>query len=122
MNVEERKQKARELEQQGETESALELYQTILAELEGTPEIWRELPLYVKAGDLSLKMGDTSAAIGLYEKAATAYAAYGSSKSVIALCAKILRVNSGRTHAFLRLVRIMIERDHLSEARLVLIE
>lgn len=122
MNVEERKQQARLLEQKGEYAEALELYREIISELEGTPEIWRELPLYVKAGDLSLKMGKTSAAIALYEKAAAAYAAYGSAKSVIALCTKILRVNSGRTHVFLRLVRIMIERKHLAEARLVLIE
>ena len=122
MNVEERKQQARLFEQQGEFADALELYEAALAELEGTPEIWRELPLYVKAGDLSLKMGDSSGAIAHYEKAARAYAAYGSSKSVIALCTKILRVNSEHTHAFLRLVRLMIERDHLAEARLVLLE
>jgi tetratricopeptide (TPR) repeat protein len=122
VNVEERKQQARLFEQQGEFTDALEVYEQILAELEGTPEIWRELPLYVKAGDLSLKMGDPSAAISQYEKAARAYAAYGSSKSVIALCTKILRVNPGHTHAFLRLVRLMIERDHLAGARLVLVE
>jgi hypothetical protein len=122
VNVEERKQQARLFEQQGEFADALELYEAALAELEGTPEIWRELPLYVKAGDLSLKMGDSSGAIAHYEKAARAYAAYGSSKSVIALCTKILRVNSEHTHAFLRLVRLMIERDHLAEARLVLLE
>lgn len=122
MNVEEFKHEARSLEQQGETEAALELYEKILSELEGTPEIWRELPLYVKAGDLSLKLNDSSNAISHYEKAANAYAAYGSSKSVIALCIKILRVNPGRTHVFLRLVRLMIEREHLAEARLVLLE
>ena len=107
MNVEEQKQAARALEQKGETEEALTLYENVLAELEGTPEIWRELPLYVKAGDLSLKLNDSSNAISNYEKAANAYAAYGSSKSVIALCTKILRVNPGRTHVFLRLVRLM---------------
>ncbi len=122
MNVEEYKQEARSLEQQGETDAALEFYEKILSELEGTPEIWRELPLYVKAGDLSLKLNDSSNAISHYEKAANAYAAYGSSKSVIALCIKILRVNPGRTHVFLRLVRLMIEREHLAEARLVLVE
>jgi tetratricopeptide (TPR) repeat protein len=122
VNVEEQKQKARALEQEDETQAALELYEKILAELEGTPQIWRELPLYVKAGDLSLKLNDSSNAISHYEKAANAYAAYGSSRSVIALCVKILRVNPGRTHVFLRLVRLMIERHHLGEARLVLIE
>jgi hypothetical protein len=76
----------------------------------------------VKAGDLSLKLNDSGTSISHYEKAANAYAAYGSSKSVIALCIKILRVNPGRTHVFLRLVRLMIERDHLAEARLVLLE
>ncbi len=122
MNIEEHKQEARTLEQQGETEGALALYEKILAELEGTPEIGRELPLYVKAGDLSLKLNDSSNAISHYEKAANEYAVHGSSKRVIALCTKILRVNPGRTHVFLRLVRLMIEREHLADARLVLIE
>jgi hypothetical protein len=122
VNVEEQKQQARVLEQQGETEAALEICEKILAELEGTPEMWRELPLHVKAGDLSLKLNNSNSAISHYEKAANAYAAYGSAKSVIALCIKILRVNPNRTHVFLRLVRLMIEREHLAEARLVLLE
>ena len=122
MNVEERKQQGRTFEQHGETAKALGLYEEILSELEGTPAIWRELPLYVRAGDLSLKTGDAGAAIAHYEKAATAYAVYGSSKSVIALCTKILRVHPRRTDVFLRLVHLMIEREHLADARVVLTE
>jgi len=122
VDLQEQKQKARLLEQQGDTAGALGLCEVILSQIEGTQEIWRELPLYVKAGDLSLKLGDSGKANSHYEKAARAYAAYGSSKSVLALCAKILRVNPGSTHIFLRLVRIMIEREHLAEARNVLAE
>ncbi len=122
LNVQEQKQQARLLEQQGDTPGALEICERVLSQLEGTRDIWPELPLYVKAGDLSLKLDDKAGAIAHYEKAARAYAAYGSSKSVIALSAKILRVNSGRTHVFLRLVRLMIERRHFAEARLVLLE
>jgi tetratricopeptide (TPR) repeat protein len=114
------KEEARALEQQGRTAEALALYRKTLARLEGTPGILRELPLYVKAGDLNLKLGDGKAAIAMYERAAKRYAQYGSSKSVIALCSKILRVAPARTYAYLSLARLMIERGHVSEAAKVL--
>jgi tetratricopeptide (TPR) repeat protein len=114
------KEEARALEQQGRTAEALSLYRKTLARLEGTPGILRELPLYVKAGDLNLKLGDSKAAISMYERAAKRYAQYGSSKSVIALCSKILRVAPVKTYVYLSLARMMIERGHVGEAGKVL--
>ena len=122
MNVEAYKQQARLLEQKGQLAEALSLYKRVLGALEGTNGIWRELPLYVKAGDLLLKMSDARGAISMYEQAAKAYAVYGSSKSVIALCSKILRVAPGRTPVCLGLARLMVERGHVDHARLVLID
>ncbi len=120
MDVATLKDQARGLEQRGKNADALAIYRKILAHLEGTSGILRELPLYVKAGDLNLKLGDERTAISMYERAAKRYAAYGSSKSVIALCKKILRVDSARSYEYLGLARLMIERGHLAEASRVL--
>ncbi len=120
VDAESRKQQARSLEQQGQLAEALAVYCQILADIEGTPAIWQELPLFVKAGDLSLRLRDTKSAIGMYEQAAKRYAAYGSSKSVTALCSKILRIVPSRSLIYPRLARLMVERGHISEARAVL--
>jgi hypothetical protein len=114
------KEQARGLEQQGKTADALAIYRKILAHLEGSSGIMRELPLYVKAGDLNLKLGDQKTAISMYERAAKRYAAYGSGKSVIALCTKILRVDATRSYEYLTLANRMIERGHVAEASKVL--
>jgi hypothetical protein len=114
------KEQARGLEQKGKIADALTIYRKILAHLEGSSAILRELPLYVKAGDLNLKLGDEKTAIAMYERAAKRYAAYGSGKSVIALCKKILRVDATRSHEYLGLASRMIERGHLGEASKVL--
>jgi len=120
VDAEIRKQQARSLEQQGQIAEALAVYRQILADLEGTPAIWQELPLFVKAGDLSFRLRDAKSAIAMYEQAAKRYAAYGSSRSVIALCSKILRIAPSRSLIYPRLARLMAERGHISEARAVL--
>jgi len=120
MDIATLKEEARTLEQEGRAAEALALYRKALARLEGTQEIWRELPLYVKAGDLNLKLRDAKTAIAMYERAAKRYAQYGSGKSVLALCAKILRVSPSRTYAYLAFARLMIERGHVAEAAKVL--
>jgi tetratricopeptide (TPR) repeat protein len=114
------KDEARSLEQQDRHAEALALYRKILAHLEGTSGILRELPLYVKAGDLNLKLGDAKTAIAMYERAAKRYAQYGSGKSVVALCTKVLRVDPSRTYVYLTHARLMIERGHVAEAAKVL--
>jgi hypothetical protein len=116
MDIAALKEEARTLEQQGRPAEALALYRKALARLEGTQDIWRELPLYVKAGDLNLKLRDGKTAIAMYERAAKRYAQYGSGKSVLALCAKILRVAPSRSYVFLAFARVMIERGHVAEA------
>ena len=120
MDIATLKDEARSLEQQGSTAEALALYRKILAHLEGTSGILRELPLYVKAGDLNLKLGDAKTSIAMYERAAKRYAQYGSGKSVVALCTKILRVDPGKMSVYLTHARLMIERGHVAEAAKVL--
>ena len=121
MDVKYRKRKARALAEKGETAKALAVYREILENLEGSKGILRELPLYVKAGDLCLKQGDTNAALAMYDKAGQLYAEHGSGKSVIAVCGKILEVLPEGTNTHLPYARLLIERGHVGEARKVLV-
>jgi hypothetical protein len=115
------KAQARELELRGNTREALAMYRHALTSLEGTPELLRQLPLYVKAGDLYLKLDNPKAAVSLYETAGKIYAAHGSSKSVSAICAKVVGVMPTRSHVYTRLIRIMLEHGHVAAARTVLL-
>ena len=121
MDVKTRKRKARALVQKGETAKALAVYREILEHLEGSKGILRELPLYVKAGDLCLAEGDTKAALAMYDKAGQLYAEHGSGKSVIAVCGRILEVLPGDINTHLHYARLLIEGGHVGEARKVLL-
>ena len=121
MDIATLKQQARSLEQQGDSAQALAIYRKILAHVEGTPAIKQELPLYVKAGDLSLKLGDTKSAVAMYGRVARRYAEYGSAQSVNALCAKILRIAPRETHLYPRLAGLMVKKGFVGAAREVLV-
>lgn len=121
VDVKTRKQKARALAQKGDPKNALAVYREILEYLEGTKGILRELPLYVKAGDLCLEVGDTKAALAMYDKAGQLYAEHGSGKSVIAVCGKILAVLPEGVNTHLHYARLLIEGGHVGEARKVLV-
>lgn len=114
------KRRARELERQGKYREALAYYRHILTGLEGTPELIPELPLYVKAGDLFLKLDNAKAAVSLYERAGKLYAAQGSARSVGAICAKVLRVMPDRRQVYPTLVGIMLDNGHVGPARTVI--
>lgn len=118
--VGELKEQAREFERQGDVEKALALYRHILTHLEPTPLIARELPLYVKVGDLLVKQGEPDEAIAMYERAAAHYVKHGSGKSVIALCLKVLRVDPQRVEVYTRHARELLEEGHPGAAREVL--
>ncbi len=115
------KDRARAFERRGQIEQALTVYQHIIKHLEGTPDILPELPLYVKAGDLLLKLEDPEAGLAMYERAGEQLAAHGFAKNVIALCAKILGVASERTDVHLRYARQMVEAGHVAKARDILV-
>ncbi len=121
MDVKTRKQKARALAQKGETAKALAVYREILEYLEGSKGILRELPLYVKAGDLCLAEGDSKAAVAMYDKAGRLYAEHGSGKSVIAVCGRILEALPEGINTHLHYARLLIEGGHVGEARKVLV-
>jgi len=120
--VSELKERARALEQQGRVSEALAIYRHILNHLERTPAIEHELPLYVKVGDLSLKLGNPTWAISMYERAAGHYVQTGSSKTIISLCDKIVRVDGGRVGVFREHAERLVAGGHLQAAVAVLQE
>lgn len=120
MDVAAQKKAARALEQKGQPDEALKVYREIVDHLEGTPAMLKELPLYVKVGDLALKAGDRKAAVRMYDRAAVRCAEQGSGKRVIGLCDKIRRVVPHWSHIHLRYTRVLIDKNHLADAREVL--
>ena len=103
-------------------EKAIEQYTRILEELEGKPELADELALFNKLGDLYVKQGDTAAAVEQYERAIDLYVEHGFPNSAIALCNKVLRNAPGRTHVYLKLAKLMMQRGFASEAKQNLLE
>ena len=81
-----------------------------------------ELALYNKLGDLYLKRGDVASAIEQYETAVTHYAEQGFPNNAIALCNKVLRNAPGRTHVYLKLAKLMMQRGFIAEAKQNLLE
>jgi tetratricopeptide (TPR) repeat protein len=78
--------------------------------------------LYNKLGDLYLKRGDVASAIEQYETAVTHYAEQGFPNNAIALCNKVLRNAPGRTHVYLKLAKLMMQRGFIAEAKQNLLE
>ncbi len=120
--VSELKERARALEQQGKVSEALAIYRHILNHLERTPAIKHELPLYVKVGDLSLKLGNPTWAISMYERAAGHYVQTGSAKTIISLCHKIVRVDESRVGLFREYADRLVAGGQLQAAVAVLQE
>lgn len=112
--------KARELEKLGQTEKALSIYQHILSHLEGTPSINNELALFVKTGDLLLRLGRSDEALSSFQKGAGYYAQFGAAQRVNALCDKIARVDPSRANLQVTYARTLLDGDHLGSARDVL--
>ena len=121
MDVKAHKQRAQALEKKGETAKARAAYREILDHLEGSKGLLRELPMFVKVGDLCRKEDDKKTALAMYDRAGQLYAEYGSGKSVIAICMKILKVLPEATNTHVHYARLLVEGEHIAEARMVLI-
>ena len=93
-----------------------------MEELEGTSELAGDLALFNRVGDLYLKISRVPDAVDMYERAATLYADNGFPNNAIALCNKILRNAPSRTHVYLKLAQLMIERGFVAEAKQNLLE
>ena len=90
--------------------------------LEGKAELANELALFNRVGDLYLKLQKVPEAVEMYERAANLYAEYGFPNNAIALCNKVLRNAPGRTHVYLRLAQLMVERGLIAQAKENLLE
>ncbi len=77
--------------------------------------------MFVKVGDLCFNEDDKKTALAMYDRAAQMYAEYGSGKSVIAICKKILKVLPEATNTHVHYARLLIEEEHITEARKVLV-
>ncbi len=121
MRIADLKKQAQVLEQGGDAAAALTIYDEILGELERLA-LQPDGALCVKIGDLSLKAGQRSRAVSLFELAAEEYAREGSHKAVTALCLKILRTNPRRKDSHIRYAKQLFHNGHLEAARLVLLD
>jgi tetratricopeptide (TPR) repeat protein len=90
--------------------------------LEGKAELANELALFNRVGDLYFKLQKVPEAVDMYERAANLYAEYGFPNNAIALCNKVLRNAPGRTHVYLRLAQLMVERGLTAQAKENLLE
>jgi hypothetical protein len=118
--VSELKERARGFEQKGELATALKVYRHILAHLEGTPALAAELPLYVKIGDLSAKLGAAADAAEMYRKAGAHYAQAGSAKSLIALALKVERVDPSGRDVYGQFAHDLLDQGHYQAAAQVM--
>ena len=75
------------------------------------------MALFNKVGDLYQKAGKVPEAADTWERALTRYAEGGFANNAIALCNKILRVAPARTHLYLKLAQLMVQRGLVSEAK-----
>jgi len=73
-------------------------------------------------GDLYIKVGKVPEAVEAYERAANLYTEYGFPNNAIALCNKVLRNAPARTHMYLKLAMLMVERGFVAEAKQNLLE
>jgi tetratricopeptide (TPR) repeat protein len=95
---------------------------SIIDELEDTPELEDELALFNKVGDLYVKVGNVASAVEMYERAVNKYSEGGFYNNAIALCNKVLRNAPGRTHVYLKLAQLMVQRGFVAEAKQNLLE
>ncbi len=121
MDVKAHKQQAQALEKKGQTAKAIAAYRAVLDHLEGSKDLLRELPLFVKVGDLCLKEDDKKTALAMYDQAGQVYAEYGSGKSIIAICMKILKVLPDAVNTHVHYARLLLDGEHIAEARKVLV-
>lgn len=120
--VREFKAQAEQLAAQGELARARKIYEHLLSHLESTPAIDKELDLYELAGDLALELTDTEAAVTRYVQGAGRHAAAGDIEQVRSLVGKILQADAKRMDIYKSLTVILLERDHVEPARLLLVD
>jgi len=120
--VSEFKERALTYEEEGQVEKALAIYDHVLKHLEGKTAIATVVPLFVKVGDLRLKLGHSGDAVTAYERAAEYYALQGSSQRITLLCTKILDIQPDRLGVHAKFARQLVQHGHVGSAADVLLE
>ncbi len=80
------------------------------------------MALFNKVGDLYQKVGNIQSAVDQWERGVDHYVDTGFHNNAIALCNKILRNAPARTHVYLKLAQLMVQRGFVSEAKQNLLE
>ena len=110
------RKRAAELELKKQFDRALEVYVQILDE--GGKDLDDEdVPLFNRVGDMLMRKGSVTEALGYYERAVDMYAERGYLNNAIALCSKILRQSPGRAAVYYKLARISAKKGFKSDAR-----
>lgn len=110
------RKRAAELEHKKQFDRALEVYVQILDQ--GGKDLDDEdMPLFNRVGDMLLRKGSVTDALGYYERAVDVYAERGYLNNAIALCSKILRQSPGRAAVYYKLARISAKKGFRSDAR-----
>lgn len=110
------RKRAAEFEQKKQFDRALEVYVQILDE--GGKDLGDEdVPLFNRVGDMLMRKGSVTEALGYYERAVDMYAERGYLNNAIALCSKILRQSPGRAAVYYKLARISARKGFKSDAR-----
>src|SRR3990172_2201969 len=110
------RKRAAELEQKKLFDKALEVYIQILDE-DGKDLGDEDVPLFNRVGDMLMRKGSVTEALGYYERAVDLYAERGFLNNAIALCSKILRQSPGRAAVYYKLGRISARKGFKSDAR-----
>jgi hypothetical protein len=109
------KQKAREWERREQWKSALDAYEQVTREANGSEEL--EVGVWNRIGDLHMRLAQPEQAVTAYERAADAYADAGLHNNAIALCNKILRTAPDSPPVLLKLAQISALKGFVADAR-----
>ncbi len=110
------KKKAAEFEQKKQLDKALAEYVKILDEMDSHVDE-ADVALYNRVGDLMLRQGSVSQAVGYYEKAVDLYTEGGFFNNAIALCNKILRNAPGHSAVHYKLGKISAKKGFINDAK-----
>jgi hypothetical protein len=109
------KQKAREWERREQWKPALDAYEQMTREANGSEEL--EVGVWNRIGDLHMRLAQPERAVTAYERAADAYADAGLHNNAIALCNKILRTAPDSPPVLLKLAQISALKGFVADAR-----
>lgn len=104
-------QAAKAYEQSGQDRDALELYQRLAREGEGSGAT------RLRIGDLELRLGDREAAGATFRAAVEAFLAVGQTHNALALCCRLLALDPGERGAARRLLQLAGSSGYARSAR-----